>query len=110
MKSWLKNPVHSVNMAALATILSAERALAAGSASTTKGLMDKITAMADKPVITLLVTGSCVAMGMLKAIDIWKAMFGGGGDGIWKDVLALLGWIILGVYWQDLLATLMAAF
>lgn len=107
MKSWLKNSVHSVNAAVLTTILSAEQAFGAeGTSASLKTAIDK--AMSSG-IVSLLVTGSCIAMGVLEAIKIWKAMFGGGGD-IWKDVLALLGWIIFAVYWKDLLGALMAAF
>ena len=105
MKSWLKNSAHSVNAAVLTTILSAEQAFGAGELTIlTKGL-NKAT---ESSVVGLLITGSCVAMGILEAIKIWKAMFGAGGD-VWKDVLALLGWIILAVYWKDMFIALMGA-
>lgn len=107
MKSWLKNSVHSVNAAVLTTILSAEQAFGAGE----KGILTTgLNTVLASTVVGVLVTGSCIAMGILEAMKIWKSMFSGSGGDIWKDVLALLGWIVFAVYWKDLLTAMMAAF
>jgi hypothetical protein len=73
-------------------------------------LAQQITAAIETPILGALVVGACAIMGLLKAFDIWKSVFGGSGGDIWKDVAALLGWIVLALYWKQLIQLLLQAF
>jgi len=110
MKLWfskLDTRVASLTPALLLTLLAS---FAVADAAAAADLQTSINAALGSTIVKTLVTGACLAMGVLEAINIWKAAFGGGGDGLWKNVLTLLGWVIFAAYWIDLVKLLMSAF
>jgi hypothetical protein len=102
MTSWA-NKISNNTKAILASSLVVSQTAAAATLSAS------ITQALQSPILKTLVTGACVALGILEAFKIWKAMFGGGGD-VWPNVLALLGWILLALYWVDMVTALVNTF
>jgi len=110
MKSWLLKSRAGASPLALTLSLVVLASLAATDTAAAADLKGSIEKALGSDIVKTLVTGACVAMGVLEAINIWKAAFGGSSDGLWQNVLKLLGWVIFAAYWIDLVKLLMQAF
>lgn len=105
MKSWIKSfsaKGAMVNAMVMTALLSATDGYSEGIVAAIK------TNIASGTVVNLLVSGAIFGAAFMAAIDLYNAVFAADGK-IWSAVLKLLSWIVLAVYWPDLVQALMTA-